>query len=103
VGESPGKAYGFFFIAAFTGIIYFLLIDTPIVGFLVEVLNLNISLESDTMRTLGKLIRLFIPFFSIFLVLPIIIIGHQLLFFSLDEIGTAKGMAERVAKLRTRR
>lgn len=92
INVSIGKTYALFFMLCLVGLIYFFLIDSPLVYFYYEILNWNLNLD----RTVVKQIVLFLMLFSSYLIfgliIPIFACGTGLLLFSLREINEANGL-----------
>lgn len=101
VSISPGKTYGLFIMLAVISLIYFFMLDSPLVYFYFDIVNWNMSLDAGTVREVILILLVFISFIALNLVLPMVIIGNSLVYFSLIEMEEANGLKRRIERLAT--
>ncbi len=95
-GDGLGKFLGLYLMLAFVGMVYFLLIDSPLVYFYFEILNWNLSIDSETAQQLFVVLMIFTSIAAFQLLIPILCAGKGILYFSLKEIKEADGLKERI-------
>lgn len=98
-GAASGKVFGLFFILAITGVIYFFMINSPLVLFYFEILNWNLNLEHETMKTVMLYLMMFTSFLAIHMIFPMVFIGSGFLYYSLVEISEAKDLNRKINSL----
>jgi hypothetical protein len=96
INISFSKSYGLFFMLCFTGMIYFFLIDSPLVYFYYEIINWNLNLEYELVREIVLFLMLITSYLLFGLVIPIFLFGTGLLYFSLSEIDEAAGLSQTI-------
>jgi len=96
INISLGKVFGLFFMLAFLCMIFFFMVDSPLVYLYFEVLNWNLNLDRAAAKEIIMLLMVFSSFLVINLVLPILIAGNSLVYFSLIEIESAHWLREKL-------
>jgi uncharacterized membrane protein SpoIIM required for sporulation len=96
---SVSKVYGLFIMLALIGVIYFFMIDSPLIYFYFEIINWNLSMERETIKEIILMLMVFTSFFAVNLILPMVLIGNGLVYFSLVEIDEAHDLNERIETL----
>jgi hypothetical protein len=99
INTSVSKAAGLFFMLALLGLIFFLLIDSPLLYIYFDILNWNLSINREVMREIILLLMVFTSFLAINLIVPILITGISLVYFSLLEIKEANWLREKVKSI----
>jgi uncharacterized membrane protein SpoIIM required for sporulation len=100
IDSALGKALGFFLMALISATCFFLLIDSPLLGLYKQILTWNISMEESTMRSIDIFLSFFFPYFTAFIVMPLIIFGNFLEYFTLVEISEGNGLLKKIRSLK---
>jgi uncharacterized membrane protein SpoIIM required for sporulation len=98
---APNRAYGFLIISIFISLVTFYILNTPFISFITEVIQWNLAIDESYSRIILRAFSIFMPVFTLFLVLPLFIFGHVIQYFSLREIYTAEGLANKIAQLKS--
>jgi len=88
---------------AFISILLIFLLDSPFTWFYVEVLQMNIEADENTKQKLILLTLLFINQIGMVLVIPLILSGQIMEYFSAVEARDAKELEERVMQIGVKR
>jgi hypothetical protein len=95
----PGKALGLFVMLALISLIYFFMLDSPLLYIFFDVIHWNLNFDPDTVRQMVFLLVLFISFFGMHLIFPMMLTGNSLVYYSLMEISNAGELNERISKM----
>ncbi len=92
-----------FMSGALISVLLLFIIDAPFTWFYVDVLQWNLHVDYETRRMIAKLSLVFINFAALGLVLPLIIYGQMLEYFSAREVTEAEDLSDRVAEIGVKR
>jgi hypothetical protein len=95
-----GKAWGFFLVTILFSILYYFIIDAPIIIFYSWIFSWNLSAEGETMSMINLFLNYLISFFLITIIIPIILIGNFLEYFTLKEIFESNGLIKKIRSLK---
>jgi uncharacterized membrane protein SpoIIM required for sporulation len=97
--SSFGKLIGLYFILCFIGGIYFFFIDSPLVYFYFEILNWNVYFNDENTQKLFIFLLLFTSISALQMVIPLLCIGFNVVYFTLKEIKEANHLKLRVQNI----
>ena len=98
-----GKALGFFLIILLSAILFFFLINSPLISLYSQILKWNLSISAEYLQSYDILLAIFMTYFSFFLVLPLLVFGNFLEYFTLLEIDEGNGFIKKIRTLSTLR
>lgn len=92
-----------FLSGALVSVLLLFIIDAPFTWFYVDILQWNIHVDFETRTMIALLSLVFINFAALGIVLPLIIYGQMLEYFSAREVTEAEDLADRVADIGVKR
>jgi uncharacterized membrane protein SpoIIM required for sporulation len=93
------KFMGLFYLLALVGMMFFLVIDTSFVSTYFELLSWNFVMTASTYNLMFNIFITWCFVLGFGLVLPLLVTGMSLLYYSLDEIRFATALRARIGKI----
>lgn len=97
--KNVGRVLGLILVLMLVGILFFLITDTMLLGFYLDLVNWVVPLEAEAMRQFSVVLLTFISMFVLHLVFAMFVISFGLLYYTLREILEATHLRARVQEI----
>ncbi len=101
-GATYGTMLGLMFTLVLFGTLFFLILDTGVMYFLLDFINLNFYITPEKGQILVTVLVTFITVFVLLLIFALWAVGSGLQYFSLAEIYDAQALKERLGRIGTK-
>ena len=97
--QNIGRVLTMLLILLFIGFLFFSIVDTMLLSFYLEMVNLIVHLPEEAMAQLSIVLLTFITMFIFYLIFTLILIGLALVYHTLLEIKEANYLKERIKSI----